>query len=100
MAPRKSKKPQDPHAEREKMRYGDPVASRELIMQSLKEQGKPETCETLQKLLGINTAKQIEAFERRLKAMERDGQLISNRKNEYCLISKTDLISGRVSGHR
>jgi ribonuclease R len=94
------KKPKDPYADREKLRYDDPVASRELIMETLKEQGKPETCETLQTLLGINTEKKVEAFRRRLKAMERDGQLITTRKNEYGLVSKMDLISGRVSGHR
>jgi ribonuclease R len=31
--------------------------------------------------------------------MERDGQLLFNRKREYGLISKMDLIRGRVQGH-
>ena len=36
----------------------------------------------------------------RLKAMCRDGQLMSNRKNEFCLIKRMSLIQGRVIGHR
>jgi len=105
MAPRKKaaapKKLQDPHAEREKMRYGGTaIPSRELIMQVLKEQGKPETHKTLQKILSIKSPKQTEAFERRLMAMERDGQLMTTRKHEYGLVSKMDLIAGRVIGHR
>ncbi len=37
---------------------------------------------------------------RRLRAMERDGQLLRNRRNAYCLVAKLDLIRGRVQGHR
>ena len=36
----------------------------------------------------------------RLKAMCRDGQLMSNRKNEFAIIKEMDLISARVIGHR
>ncbi|MCL4185561.1 MAG: ribonuclease R, partial [Burkholderiaceae bacterium] len=37
---------------------------------------------------------------RRLLAMERDGQLLPNRKGVLLLASKLDLIAGRVQGHR
>jgi ribonuclease R len=36
----------------------------------------------------------------RLKAMCRDGQLMSNRRNEFGLMNKMALITGRVIGHR
>ncbi|MGB1239074.1 MAG: ribonuclease R, partial [Pseudomonadales bacterium] len=36
----------------------------------------------------------------RLKAMCRDGQLMSNRKNEFAIIKEMDLIAARVIGHR
>jgi len=35
----------------------------------------------------------------RLRAMERDGQLIRNRRNGYGLVSKMDLVHGRIIGH-
>ena len=36
----------------------------------------------------------------RLKAMIRDGQLLQNRKNAFALISKLDLIKGRIQGNK
>ncbi len=42
----------------------------------------------------------IEALRRRLRAMERDGQLIYTRRGTYAPVDKLDLVCGRVSGHR
>jgi ribonuclease R len=39
-------------------------------------------------------------FEQRIVAMERDGQLLPNRKGVLMLASKLDLVAGRVVGHR
>ena len=90
----------DPYEKRESMRYPNPIPSRELILQVLQERGKPATAVQLQKLLRLKKGPFIDAFSKRLSAMERDGQLIRNRKDEYGLISKMNLISGRVTGHR
>ena len=38
-------------------------------------------------------------FSRRLRAMERDGQIMRNRKHEVCVVDKLDLIKGKVQGH-
>ncbi len=40
-----------------------------------------------------------EAFSGRLAAMERDGQVLVNRKGELCVIAKLDLTVGIVQGH-
>ena len=40
-----------------------------------------------------------EAFFGRIDAMQRDGQLLVNRKGELCVTAKLDLISGTVQGH-
>ena len=37
---------------------------------------------------------------RRLKAMIRDGQIITNRRGDYCLVARLDVITGRVIAHR
>ena len=39
-------------------------------------------------------------FERRLAAMERDGQLMPNRKGVLLLATKLDFVAGKVLGHR
>ena len=36
----------------------------------------------------------------RLFAMVRAGQILENRRGEYCLTAKLDLVTGTVSGHR
>ena len=43
---------------------------------------------------------QIAALEKRLNAMERDGQLMPNRKGLLLLSTKLDFVAGRVLGHR
>lgn len=96
-----SKKHQDkdPHAEREAAKYEKPIASREYIMQLLDQAGRPMGRDSIAESLGIDNEEDYEALRRRLRAMERDGQLIFNRRREYGLISKMNLISGRVMGH-
>jgi ribonuclease R len=42
---------------------------------------------------------EVEALSRRLRAMERDGQLIRNRREGYGLVTKMNLVTGRVIGH-
>src|SRR5690606_13538950 len=43
---------------------------------------------------------EVEALRRRLIAMARDGQLISNRRDDYVRLDKIDVVRGRVQGHR
>ncbi len=89
----------DPHAKREATRYERPIASREYLMQLLEEQGMPLGMETIADLLGYSEEAELEALRRRLNAMERDGQLIRNRRQGYGLVDKLDLVRGRVVGH-
>jgi ribonuclease R len=42
---------------------------------------------------------EYEPFSRRLAAMERDGQVMRNRRDAYLIPDKADLIRGRVEGH-
>lgn len=88
----------DPFLERERARYAEPLPSREYILQVLTERGVPVSEEELQHLLGIG-ASEHEAFGRRLRAMEREGELMRNRRNAICVVDKLDLVRGRVHGH-
>ena len=89
---------QDPFLEREREQYEHPLPSREFILQILTEQGGPVDQDELQGLLHI-TRDEEELFSRRLRAMERDGQIMRNRKRAICVADKLDLIKGRVQGH-
>lgn len=90
----------DPEAVREAEKYDNPIPSRELILQHLSERGSPAAREELVAEFGLTTDEQLEALRRRLRAMERDGQLIYTRRGTYAPVDKLDLIRGRISGHR
>lgn len=88
----------DPFYERELQKYPQPLPSREYVLQCLAEQGVPVALEYLVTLLDVRPT-EMEAFQRRLGAMQRDGQLMQNRAGHYLLPDKADLIRGRVEGH-
>jgi len=88
----------DPYAEREAGRYDMPLPSRELILTTMSDQGIPLSVEQLYILLDISEDERI-IFNKRLNAMEREGQIIKNRKGALCIADKLDLISGVIQGH-
>ncbi|GGC04303.1 ribonuclease R [Marinobacterium zhoushanense] len=93
-------KDKDPNAQEEAQKYDNPVPSREFLLEFLHKWGAPIKHPHLCRELGLQDEDDIEAVRRRLIAMCRDGQLISNRKGEFGLIEKMNLIAGRVIGHR
>ncbi|WP_133131192.1 ribonuclease R [Legionella yabuuchiae] len=99
---KKTKKPpykQDPHYQREREKYSDPIPSRELILQILEAYGRPiSRNQLISKLELIDEAKQ-EALGFRLRAMVRDGQIMLDRRGRYCLMDKINLQRGTVQGH-
>jgi len=95
-APRRAR---DPFMAREAERYEHPVPSRELILEVLIEAGVPMDEKDLIKQLDIGK-REGDAFARRIGAMERDGQIMRNRRGDLCVAEKLDLIRGRVLGHK
>jgi ribonuclease R len=88
----------DPYYERERERYDEPLPSREFILEVLHEQGVPVPEDELSALLELKGSEKT-AFQRRLAAMERDGEIMRNRRNAICVTSKLDLVRGVVQGH-
>ena len=88
----------DPFHEREAQQYENPLPSREYVLQTLAERGVPMPLAELATALDI-APQEFEHFDRRLRAMERDGQVVRNRRDAYLLPAKADLIKGRVEGH-
>ncbi|VCU69743.1 Ribonuclease R [Pigmentiphaga humi] len=74
------------------------MPSREQILALLREANVPIAPGELARRLGV--AAGSVGFERRLAAMERDGQVMQNRKGALLLATKLDFIAGRVQGHR
>ncbi|MDG4551796.1 MAG: ribonuclease R [Candidatus Contendobacter sp.] len=89
----------DPFLAREQEKYGQAAPSREFILQTLEERGMPLTMEELRAEWRLESDWEIEALSRRLRAMERDGQLIRNRREGYGPVAKMNLVTGRVIGH-
>ena len=89
----------DPFLKREKQRYEHPLPSREWIIELLEQKGVPSKIEVLARELSI-TEKEYEFFERRLKAMARDGQVLINRRGAVCAADKLDLVKCRVEAHK
>jgi ribonuclease R len=93
-------KPADPHAAREAEQYDNPIPSREFIIELLTEAAEPLKHSNLAKALKLEDEQQIEALRKRLRAMERDGQLMVNRRGAYGLVDKMNLLRCRIQGHR
>ena len=99
MSTRKPRNDTDPMAEREAAKYEFPVPSREAILEVLTKRGQPLDFNELAEALNVAGERDQDAFGRRLRAMERDGQLLRNRRGRYGLPSKMEMVRGRVSGH-
>jgi len=88
----------DPHRDREAAKYENPLPSREMILEVLDREGIPLAEDRLASLLGIE-AHERDSFGRRLAAMEREGQVMRNRRGAILVADKAGLVKGRVIGH-
>ncbi|MGR5119440.1 ribonuclease R [Vibrio astriarenae] len=91
---------QDPFADRESQNYENPVPSREFILEFLERAGVPMNRNDLFDALELNGEEQYEGLRRRLRAMERDGQLVFTRRQCYALPDKLEMVKGYVIGHK
>lgn len=89
----------DPFFERESARYEFPLPSREYVSQKLADEGRPLSFVELTEFLDIADSER-EMFQRRLGAMEREGQLMRNRKGAYILPERASLTAGKIQGHQ
>src|SRR5690625_847230 len=94
----KSKQVTDPYLQREQLKYEHPIPSREFILDTLRERGRPISRRELADLLALEDPEQLEGLRRRLRAMQRDGQLIQNRRRHYMIVDNKELLPGRVMG--
>lgn len=90
----------DPHFEREQTKYENPVASREYLLTLLQKSNKALSFLDFCSLLDAHDEQQRIGIQRRLRAMEREGQLLFNKQKKYEIQTENVLVKGRVIGHR
>src|SRR5262245_31367241 len=81
-------------------RYEQKIPSRDQILAAMEQAGQPLRLEVLAPRFGIRTEQHRRALEARMRAMVRDGQLLRNRADEYCLTGHLDVVTGTVLAHR
>jgi ribonuclease R len=86
----------DPHAAREALKYAQPIISREALIELLSEAPGPMTVEDIARRLKMTEPDRLEALSRRLNAMQRDGQLLMNRRGGFAVAAQLDLLRGAV----
>lgn len=70
-------------------KYENPILTR-TDLAHLADRGSPASREQLVEEFGLTTEDQLEALRRRLRAMERDAQLIYTRRGTYAPFDKLD----------
>jgi ribonuclease R len=91
---------QDPHFKREQQKYENPVASREYLLHILTDKKQALSFMDICHLVNANDEDSRVGIQRRLRAMEREGQILFNRNKKYEVADQSDLIKGRIIGHR
>jgi ribonuclease R len=91
---------EDPRFREESARYANPIPSREHLLATLAAANKPLDFNSLAAALGIADDGERQALSKRLGAMARDGELLVNRADEYCLVDRLPILVGTASGHR
>jgi len=79
--------------------YKHPVPSRNELLDYLKRAGKPLSAADILDGLGLKGLRVQAALLEKLQKMARSGLIIENRRKEFCLAEKLDLMTGTVSGH-
>ncbi|HSN51161.1 MAG TPA: ribonuclease R [Woeseiaceae bacterium] len=79
--------------------YEHPIPSRSELIDFLEKAGRPLKVKQIIEEFGLKGERMRTLLEERLETMHRAGQIIENRRREYCLTAKLDLVTGTVSGH-
>ena len=95
--PRKPK--QQKQAKKQKP-YKHPIPGPNQLIDFLTEVGRPLKTGAIMKAFDLKGQRMRSLLADRLHSMVQSGQVLENRRGEYCLTAKLDLVTGTVSGHR
>ena len=94
------KKTSKKSAGRKRKTYKHPIPGRNELLEFFEKSGKPLKLNEITTHFSLTGQRTRTLLGDRLHKMVRAGQIIENRRREYCLTAKLDLITGVVSGHR
>lgn len=80
--------------------YEVEIPCREQLLELVTSNNKPVHFDEFIRHFNLDDERQAVGLKRRLRAMERDGQLIYSKANAYGLPERMDLIKGRIIGHK
>lgn len=80
--------------------YRHRVPGANELLAALREQGVPLTLAAMAALTGVSGERQVAELRRRLETLRVAGQLLINRRGEYCLSDKLNVVPGTVTAHR
>ncbi|MDX1405186.1 MAG: ribonuclease R [Woeseiaceae bacterium] len=80
-------------------KYKHPIPRRGEILDFLRAAGQPLKAEALMSGFGLKGKRMRTRLLAELGKMVRAGQIIENRRGEFCLLEKLSLITGAVTGH-
>lgn len=80
--------------------YEVEIPGREQLLELVTSNSKPVQFDEFIRHFGLDDERQAIGLKRRLRAMERDGQLIYSKANAYGLPERMDLLKGRIIGHK
>jgi ribonuclease R len=79
--------------------YQHPIPTRSELLEFLVDAARPVRADVLMQGFDLKGQRQRRLLVDTLNKMVRAGQIIENRRGEYCLAKKLELIAGTVSGH-
>jgi ribonuclease R len=97
---KKSSSRPEPAAPQAAGSYSHSIPDPQAILAALEERGVPTSFAALAKTFNLRDDKARKGLTKQLGQMLTRGQLLQNRRDEYCLLQKIDAITGKVSAHR
>ena len=80
--------------------YQHPIPKRSAVLEFLNNAGRPVKMDAILAGFDLKEQRQRGLLQDQLSKMVRAGQVIENRRGEYCIAAKINLIAGIVIGHR
>jgi ribonuclease R len=80
--------------------YRHPIPKRGKVLGILRDAGRPLKIDALLQEFGLKGDRTRTQLLEKLRNMVRAGQVIENRRGEFCLMERLNLVTGTVIGHR
>jgi ribonuclease R len=80
--------------------YKHPLPSRSEILDFLRETGRPVSGRAIARAFELRGDKHRDQLGDQLRKMVRSGQVLENRRGEFCLVARLHLVVGTAMGHQ